>query len=79
MFDLWVDSCANDEDCRLWCLKGKGSTGLYQTKTRYLYKHNWYYNIPVYHVWINGKRILATTDYSAANRLWNNRRGVSWE
>lgn len=71
-FDLWVNSCSSDSDCRLYCLEGRGETGLYQTKTRYMPKGEWnyFYHSPVYHVWIEGKCVFTSPDYGTAYRKY---------
>ena len=76
-FDLWVNSCANDDSCQLWCLEGSGKTGMYQTKKRYLFSHNYFYTTPVYHVWIDGKCVVSITDYTTAYRVWDNRKNLN--
>lgn len=69
IFNLWIKGCKVNKTI-LFCLDGKGETGLYKTTSSHLVKNNYYYDSPVYHVWINGERLIATTSYLAAYRKW---------
>ena len=73
-FALWVKGCEINK-IELYCLEGDGDTGLYETKSKYLYKHNYYYNSPVFHVWIKGKCEFSGLDYLTAQRLYAKRSG----
>ena len=67
IFELWVSSFAGT-DTQLFKLQGADTpeTGLYQTRHSFEVKHNFYSDTPVYHVWVRGKWIRATTNYQEA-------------
>ena len=67
VFELWAESCVQT-GISLYCMESSKipETGLYQTKSSYTQFHRTYYNSPVYHVWIEGKRVVATTNYQEA-------------
>ena len=72
IFECWVKGNElNKTD--LWCLEGEGDTALYKTQTKHEVNHNYYGNIPVFHVWIKGKSECSTTDYQAALALYQRR------
>lgn len=70
IFDLWVSGCKTNNSI-LHRLEGSGDTGLYETKTPYLQKNNYYYTSPVYHVWIKGKCLISTQNIHEAYELYN--------
>ena len=67
IFELWVSSFAGT-DTQLFKLQGADipETGLYQTRSVFEAKHNFYSDTPIYHVWVGGKWIRATTNYQEA-------------
>lgn len=72
-FRLWVYSCRINNSM-IYPLREDGEeTGLYQTKTKYEEKHNFYYTTPVYHVWVKGKSIVSTLNYHEACGVYENR------
>lgn len=71
-FELWVKGCETNKT-ELYCLEGDGDTGLYETKSKYLHEHNYYYNGPVFHVWIRGKCEYSGPDYLKAHRVYSNK------
>lgn len=68
-FNLWLKGCEANNTI-IWLLDGSGETALYKTQNQFLYKNNYYYSSPVYHVWINGERIVATESYLSALEIW---------
>lgn len=73
-FELWVKGCEINHT-EIYCLDGSGDHGVYQTRSRYMMNHVYYYNSPVFHVWINGKWLASTTNYHSAMGAWNNNKG----
>lgn len=71
-FELWLKGCEINNTL-LYCLDGKGDTGFYKTISTYEYNHNYYFDTPVYHVWIKGKFITACANFYSALATWNNR------
>lgn len=69
IFDLWVKGCEINKTL-LYRLEGNKDTALYKTISQHLVKHNFYYDTPVYHVWVKGKRLIATTSYLEAYHKW---------
>lgn len=69
IFDLWVKGCEINKTL-LYRLEGNGNTALYKTISKHLVNHNYFYDSPVYHVWVNGKRLIATTSYLEAYHKW---------
>ena len=70
-FSLWLKGCEIN-NTEVYCLDGKGDSGFYKTQSKYMAKWNYYNTTPVYHVWVNGERIAATTNYCSALATWNN-------
>ena len=71
-FELWLNGCKMNNSI-IHCLEGSGDTALYQTKEQYLYKYNYYYTTPIYHVWIKGEWIVAMPNYLEAYTIYDNR------
>lgn len=72
-FELWAYSCGIG-NTKLYTIKEDGEgTGVYQTKSKYEEKHNFYYTTPVYHVWVKGKPIVSTLNYREACGVYENR------
>ena len=70
VFELWINSFTGS-DTELWELgRRTGETGLYMTKQKYLSGNNYFYHT-VYHVWEDGKWIVATTNRDDAYAAWN--------
>lgn len=61
-FELWVKGCEINNTI-LWLLEGSGENAFYKTTTAHLVNHNYIYSAPVFHVWIDGVRKIATTSY----------------
>lgn len=59
-FELWLNGCKMNKSI-IYRLEGNGDTALYKTNEQYLYNNNYYYTTPIYHVWIKGEWIVATT------------------
>jgi len=56
-----------------WRLEESERYSLYGCKTKYMYKHNYYYNPPVYQIFDEkGKRVFASTDYRTAYEKYTN-------
>lgn len=70
-FELWLKGC-EENGTRLYCLEGKGETGLYKTQSWHLVKNNYFGDSPVYHVWVDGDRKCSILSYSTAMRIWRN-------
>ena len=74
VFELWAESCVQMGTLLSEIIGSEiPETGLYQTKSSYVQAHYTYYNSPVYHVWVEGKRVVATTNYSEAVKVFENR------
>lgn len=71
-FELWIRDCEIN-NTELWQLEGDGDTALYKTTKQYKYKYNFYYETPVFHVWIKGKCVTSTTNYQEAYSIYKNR------
>lgn len=70
IFELWVSGCKRN-NTEIFRIEGKGDTGIYLTKTKFLQNHNYYYSTPIYHVWIKGKWLLCTQNIRTAYELYN--------
>ena len=74
VFELWAESCVQMGTLLSEIIGSEiPETGLYQTKSSYVQAHYTYYNSPVYHVWVEGKRVVATTNYPEAVKVFENR------
>ena len=69
-FELWVKGC-EEFHTELKRLEGDGDTAMYVTTTPYELNGHTYYKAPVYHVWIDGKELIATTFMYEAVAIWN--------
>lgn len=70
-FNNWINENVNF--CKIIRLEGKGSTGLWQTEKKFNSPQNLYSETVLYHVWVRGRLIKSTSDYSLAYRIWENR------
>ena len=77
-FDLWTKNC---EKCgiEIWKLEGSEETGLYETRESYTVNNQKYYRESVYHIWVNGKWMLATLNYQNAHNIWEEARNENEE
>lgn len=74
VFELWAESCVQMGTPPYRIESSEiPETGLYQTKSSYVQAHYTYYNSPVYHVWVEGKRVAATTNYLEAVTVYKDR------
>ena len=62
-FDLWLKAC-EEFNTKVYELE----PGLYKTWNEYESKHNFYRTAPVYHVWVDGRRVYCGMSYQAAVR-----------
>ena len=71
LYELWVKSCA-DDGVLLYRLEWNGSkeTGLFQTMENLLVDGTGCFTSQVYHVWVDGKCLLATTNYIEAYQVY---------
>lgn len=71
LYELWVESCA-DDGVLIYQLEQneRQETGLFQTKENFLVGGMEYFTSPVYHVWVDGKCLLATTNYIEAYQTY---------
>ena len=71
VYELWVSSFTGT-DTQLFLLQQSElpETGLFETKTPYIERHNTYYRSPVYHAWFRGKWLVATQNYLEAVRVF---------
>jgi hypothetical protein len=65
MFSLWLKGCEMNKT-QIYRLEGNGDTAVYKCQKSYEHKHYYYYESPVYMVWIAGKIVLSTTNYFEA-------------
>ena len=72
VFEGWLGLCEENGNLP-WMLEsrdGREETGLFMIKREYMMNYTTYYETPVYLVWIDGKNILATTNYLEAYNTW---------
>lgn len=69
-FELWVKSC-EEFHTEVKRLEGEADTAMYVTTTPYEQGGHTYYKAPVYHVWVDGKELVATTFMYEAVAIWN--------
>lgn len=69
-FELWVKGC-EEFHTEVKRLEGESDTGLYVTVTPYELNGHTYQKAPVYHVWVEGKELTATTFMFEAVAVWN--------
>lgn len=69
-FELWVKAC-EEFHTEIKQLEGEKDTGLYSTLTPYELNGHTYYKAPVYHVWVEGKELIASTYMYEATAIWN--------
>ena len=76
IFAKWAESCEKDgiELRKLDSNDSAELSGLYMTKRPYEVNGKTFYYEPVYHVWVDGKWSMATTNYQEAVRAWEERR-----
>lgn len=71
-FERWVRSI-EQRFVQIWRLEGDpatAETGLYKTTTAHMCGDQTYYTPPVFHVWKDGKWIMATENYQKALKKW---------
>lgn len=73
IFNLWIKGCELNNTL-IYLLEGNNDTALYKTTKTYEICNNYYNETPIYHVWICGKWIIATTNYAEAYKLWHSRK-----
>lgn len=74
-FQMWVNACEEFKTI-IYCLEGEGDTALYKTTKEHIINNARFYDTPVFHVWIHGKKVLTTMDYIEAVRKWEFIRGM---
>lgn len=65
-FELWLETCKKYQ-----LLEGEKDTALYVTETPFEENGCIYYKAPVYHVWVEGRELIATTFMYEAIAIWN--------
>ena len=71
-FELWLKGCEIN-GTKVYNLEGSGETALYKCWKEYIVQHREYTDTPVYIGWVDGKQVVAVTDYLQALRVWQNR------
>ena len=71
-FEIWLQGCKINNS-EVWCLEGDGDSGLYKVFKRYFVGNREYNETPVYIGWVNGKQVVAVTNYRQAYTVWHNR------
>ena len=71
-FEIWVKGCEIN-GTKIYNLEGSGETALYKCWKEYIVQHREYTETPVYIGWVDGKQVVAVTDYLQALRVWQNR------
>ena len=67
-FELWSNACieAGDFLYKLEECEGRPETGLFKVTKEFIVGGHAFYETPVYFVWIDGRNIVATTNYFTA-------------
>ena len=72
VFECWLKGCEIN-GTKVYNLEGSGETALYKCWKEYIVQHREYTDTPVYIGWVDGKQVVAVTDYLQALRVWQNR------
>lgn len=68
-FELWVKGC-EENGTLIYLLEGKGENALYKLTKEKLVNNNYFYETPVFAVFIGGRQIYTSTSYLSAYQVW---------